>query len=404
MNRLVRKKIAWHRRGWFQIASTQLPDTGVHSRSAECGSDSRSLRSHVMRVSVRLRNARCLRAGSIMRRNSCSLACLVVALTLGCTRKTSERTWIVVSNEDSGDVTIIDPVLDSVVRTISVGKRPRGMRASPDGQRLYVALSGSEKGRDGKEKASRDESADGIGVVDLERGVLVRTIGSGRDPEAFDLTADGKHLYVSNEETSEVSVIDVDSGNVERRIHVGAEPEGVSISPDGVHVYVTSEAENAVDVVRTSDNTIVGRIATAERPRAVVLSPDGEHVFVTAELGGALQIVNSRSRARVGTIRTGDGARPMGIALDPDGIRAYVSNGREGSVAVVDLPSRAVVRSIPKVGARPWGVGLLPDGKKLYVAAGPDVAVVDTARGEVVKRVAAGRGPWGVLVVRRTSR
>src|SRR5436309_845793 len=50
---------------------------------------------------------------------------------------------ICVSNEKSGDVTIIDGLNHRVAATIPVGKRPRGIHASPDGQILYVALSGS---------------------------------------------------------------------------------------------------------------------------------------------------------------------------------------------------------------------------------------------------------------------
>src|SRR5262245_17718774 len=48
-----------------------------------------------------------------------------------------------VTNEQSGDLTVIDVPTLKVVATIPLGKRPRGIAASPDGSRLYVALSGS---------------------------------------------------------------------------------------------------------------------------------------------------------------------------------------------------------------------------------------------------------------------
>src|SRR4051794_26104388 len=40
---------------------------------------------------------------------------------------------VCVSNERSGDVTIIDGVDRKVLATVAVGKRPRGIHASPDG-------------------------------------------------------------------------------------------------------------------------------------------------------------------------------------------------------------------------------------------------------------------------------
>ena len=48
---------------------------------------------------------------------------------------------VCVSNERSGDLTIIRD--GKAVATIPVGKRPRGVHASPDGELLYVAMSGS---------------------------------------------------------------------------------------------------------------------------------------------------------------------------------------------------------------------------------------------------------------------
>src|SRR6478752_366220 len=57
--------------------------------------------------------------------------------------RAQENYWICVSNERGGDVSIIDAASRKVIATIPVGKRPRGIHASPDGRTLYVALSGS---------------------------------------------------------------------------------------------------------------------------------------------------------------------------------------------------------------------------------------------------------------------
>jgi YVTN family beta-propeller protein len=50
-----------------------------------------------------------------------------------------------VTNEDSQELSVIDTRLDSVVATIPVGTRPRGVRVSQDGGTVFVALSGSPK-------------------------------------------------------------------------------------------------------------------------------------------------------------------------------------------------------------------------------------------------------------------
>ena len=50
---------------------------------------------------------------------------------------------VYITNERSGDVTVIDPRDNQVIATIPVGKRPRGICADAHRSRLYVALSGS---------------------------------------------------------------------------------------------------------------------------------------------------------------------------------------------------------------------------------------------------------------------
>jgi YVTN family beta-propeller protein len=343
-------------------------------------------------------------------------ACGFAAASASCRRHGNVVARVFVTNEDSGSVTVIDAARDEVTATLHVGKRPRGLRVSADGKLLYVALSGSPKSPprppgpaaavlpasapvDDDRDAPRDDSADGIAVVDVERGVVLRVLPAGRDPEAFDVSADGKTLYVSNEETAEVSIVDVATAKVLRSTRVGGEPEGVTIAPDGRFVYVTSEAAGEVDILRAGSGDLVARIPTGMRPRAVAFSPDGAQALVTAELGGVLHVIDTTSQAAVGQIRTGKaGVKPMGVAISPDGSHAYVANGREGSVAVVDVASRRLERTIDAVGARPWGIAITADGKKLYVAAVPDIAVIDVASGTVTKRIRGEGGPWGVAI------
>src|SRR5262245_58569451 len=49
---------------------------------------------------------------------------------------------VIVSDETGGRLVVIDPESGQVLSTLAVGKRPRGIRVSHDGTKLYVALSG----------------------------------------------------------------------------------------------------------------------------------------------------------------------------------------------------------------------------------------------------------------------
>ena len=273
----------------------------------------------------------------------------------GACRTSRAPDLVFVSSEDAGEVSVIDVQSDRVVRTIAVGKRPRGLRVSPDGTLLFVALSGSSKSPPGAPEpepaASRDDDADGIGVIDIARGALLRTLDAGRDPESFDVSADGATLFVSNEESAQLSIVDVASGEVRGTVAVGREPEGVAVAPDGM-VYVTCE----VDVVDPRARTVVARLQSSGRPRAVAFFEN--RALVTAETGGMLESFALASHAATSKVRTGEGRpRPMGLAVSRDGSRAFVGNGRDGSVAIVDLATEPLDRVLPNVGQRVWGLG-----------------------------------------------
>src|SRR5690349_21237514 len=123
---------------------------------------------------------------------------------------TPERVYV--SDENGGHVVVIDAANDEVIARIPVGKRPRGIRVSPDGVHVLVALSGSPKSPPGTSPAALppvDRAADGIGIIDVSTMKLARVIEAGQDPELFDVTRDGKWLWASNEETAEASLIDV---------------------------------------------------------------------------------------------------------------------------------------------------------------------------------------------------
>src|SRR6202012_4644372 len=116
-----------------------------------------------------------------------ALALIVAAAGASVATAAPQSYQIYVTNERSGDLTVIDGGSFKVVATIPVGKRPRGIHVSPDGKTVYVATSGSpiegpppldaagnpilkknqKDDDDDDDSAKADKSADGIGVVDV---------------------------------------------------------------------------------------------------------------------------------------------------------------------------------------------------------------------------------------------
>lgn len=331
------------------------------------------------------------------------------------TGQAAQNYQVYVSNERSGDVTVINGSDHQVIGTIPLGKRPRGIHVGPDGKTVYVALSGTPLAAPPQLDANgnpvlpmskdddavkADKSADAIGVVDVATRQLTGKISAGSDPEEFSLSKDGTRLYVANEDFKAASVINIATGKVEHIIAVGQEPEGVATEPDGKRFYVTCEAGGDVYVIETGGYTVVGHFKVNVRPRSMDFLPGGSIGFIPSELTGELNVIDTMSLKVLKVVALPAGSRPMSVKVAPDGRKIYVSNGRAGTVSVLDSHTYELLNTI-KVGVRPWGIAFSPNGKFLYTANGPsnDVSVVDLQAGKEVARVKVGISPWAVAIV-----
>ena len=307
---------------------------------------------------------------------------------------------VFVTNEFSGDLSLVKGDTGQVVGTYPLGKRPRGIKLSPDGRRLYVALSGSPvapPGTDESKLPPPDRGADGIGIFDIASRKLAGVVRGVANPEQLAVSRSGL-IYAGSEAASAVVILDPQTLKAVDSVAVGDEPEGVALSPDERFLYVTVEGENKVAVIDVASRRVIARVAVGLRPRSVAFSPDGTRAYVTDELQGAVTEMDGRTHQVLRTFAVpGKGARPMGVVVSPDGAKIYVTTGREGSLAAIDAASGAVSPPLA-VGQRPWGVAVSADGRRLFTANGPsgDMTIVDTASLKVIGKARLGQRPWGV--------
>jgi YVTN family beta-propeller protein len=341
-------------------------------------------------------------------------------LWLTAAKSHAEDYQIFVSNEKSGNLTVISSSRPSgvatdgadfkVTATIPVGKRPRGIHASPDGRTVYVALSGTpvepppkldangnpillKNQADDGDKTPVDKSADGIGLVDAVQKKFLRKIPAGSDPEQFCLSPDGSKIYIANEDVSAATVLDAATGKVVTFIPVSREP-------DGKFFYITCETAGDVFAIDASTYKVIGHLVVHPRPRSVAFLPDGSRAFIPSESVGELNMIDVKSQTLEKVITLPPHSRPQCVLVSPDGKKVYASTGRGGTVVVVDANTGEVLNTIP-VGKRPWGIAFSPDGKYLFSANGPsdDVSVVDLATEKEIARVKSPGSPWGIVAV-----
>ena len=326
-----------------------------------------------------------------MKRSPTILLCLVTALSMWSASATCEGTGrIFVSNEMDNTVSVIDGDSYEVLKTISVGERPRDMQWHANKSRLLIATSGS----------------DHIEVLDVDTLEIVGVIEAGEDPELFDLDPSGTILVASNEDDNELTVSNASTGEKIRTVeNVGIEPEGVTFSNDGKVVFVTSEVTNTVLVVDPWSGNILDEALVGSRPRRGIFTPDGTEYWVTNELGGTVSIIDAATLEIKDEIvfekrgmREGD-INPVQLVMTASGETAYITLGRAMHVAVVDVKTRLVTDYI-LAGDRVWGAALTTDENFLMVTNGAsdDISIIDTRKNVAVKAVAVGRTPHTVRI------
>src|SRR4051812_24045852 len=111
---------------------------------------------------------------------------VLLAITLIATSNLSAQArqprMLAVSDETSRDVMLLDATTGKVIATIPTTERPRGIHATSDGKRVYVALSDNFP--------NVATGRDAIGAIDVARRQLVARLPGGTDPEQFAITPD----------------------------------------------------------------------------------------------------------------------------------------------------------------------------------------------------------------------
>jgi DNA-binding beta-propeller fold protein YncE len=120
-----------------------------------------------------------------------------------------------VSNFEKNEIVIVDTTSDQIVaRFPADGAAPARLKFLPNGKQVIVT-------------ASRDNRAV---LFDVTQRKVLRTIPLGKFPKGLLVHRDGRLAFVSEMDDGTVAQIDLASGTVLRRVRTGASPEGLAIA------------------------------------------------------------------------------------------------------------------------------------------------------------------------------
>lgn len=258
-------------------------------------------------------------------------------------------------------LTVMDLRSGKVERTIDLGeyRRPHGIAFLPGGRRVLVT----------------SEQNQALLVVDVTTGRVERAIRTNvAGTHLFVLSKDGRRAWVSNIGAGSNSLVDLERGEVLKTVATGRAPEAIDLSPDGREVWV---GDGQLDRVMVLDAGTLDSLATMPaggRPNRVRFTRDGRWVFVSNIRSGTLGVYEARTRKLVETIvfpadssrppsaaatALGSLTAPEGILLAPDGRRVWVALNSSDRIAEIDIETRMIVRYI-ETGRGPDGMGYVP--------------------------------------------
>lgn len=204
-------------------------------------------------------------------------------------------------------------------------------------------------------------------------------------------SAEAGVLVVAYNGEDQAALVDADSYKVLATLPTGAGPHEIRVSRDGRYAYVAISGGgpkkargNSVTVLDLRKRKVKANFDLGSHtPHDVRVSRDGRRIWVACAPSQTILELESESGEILKSYKTNQPGSWF-LEVTPDERKIYTPNLEGKSVSVIDRATGAT-KVIPFEG-EVYGIDITPDGRQIWVS-GPGVAVIDTARDEVVARL-----------------
>jgi YVTN family beta-propeller protein len=181
---------------------------------------------------------------------------------------TPDNKYVLVANWCSYTVSVISVEKNKVVKTIKIGRYPRGIAISNDSTKAYVAEMGGNR----------------IHVINLlDFSTLIIPIGS--NPRAIVLSPDNKTMYVTMNLSGRVASWNLVTNTPGKSVKTGNAARSLAINADGSQLYVVNYKSDTMSRVRTSDMKVTQNIKVCNEPIGITYDVPTENTWVACYKG-----------------------------------------------------------------------------------------------------------------------
>ncbi|MGQ9853352.1 MAG: FlgD immunoglobulin-like domain containing protein [Candidatus Oleimicrobiaceae bacterium] len=275
-------------------------------------------------------------------------------------KATPDGLWAYVSSAVTGQVFVVNLVLQRVETVLRVGYGPTELAMSPDGSFVYVSCS-----------LSGADQTEYIYVIATKDRVPFKEIPTPVAPLGIAFTPDGTRALVTNPAVGDgaggvVTLVDATTHTIKGTIPVGGTPAGIAVEPTGHYAYVANTIDGAVVVIdlNASPPAVVGKVelGALTTPTAIAVSPDGSKAQVTNSVMGLVTVLDlSTPEAPTVSGQVAVGTLPTDVVYSADGKHSYVSNTGSNTLSVLDNTADppAVVTTIDVGDVHPRGIDIV---------------------------------------------
>ena len=185
---------------------------------------------------------------------------------------TPDNKYILVSNWCSYTVTVISVETQKTIKSIKIGRYPRGISVSSDSKYAYVAEMGGNR----------------IHRINLE-DFTVSYIPIGSNPRAISLSADDTKLYATLNISGKVIAWDLQTNKAIKTVATGKSARSLAISSDGSALFVVNFGSGTLSKVRTSDMKVIQNIKVCPEPIGVTYDSSTSRTWVAC-YGGSIKV------------------------------------------------------------------------------------------------------------------
>ncbi|HKS04936.1 MAG TPA: hypothetical protein VJR92_01375 [Gemmatimonadaceae bacterium] len=314
-------------------------------------------------------------------------ACAGVAVTAG-RGETSLRTgYVLVANQQSSNVSLIDLRTDSA-KLIAVPPGPHEAVISPSGRTGMVTIYGIG-GQPGNQ----------LVIIDIRTATITKTISLGeytRPHGAVFMPGNESRAVVTSEATQRLLLVDLAAGKVDTAIPTNAAGSHmVAVTADGKRAFTSNVGAGSTTEIDLVTKSFVRTIAVAPRSEGIAVAPNGATVWAGSNTNGTVSIIDTKTGAIADTLK--GFSLPYRLATSDDGKIAIICDPQGDKIVVADIAQRKVLWSLDGIGS-PRGVNIAADGKTAFVTLAADntMGIVDLEARKLTRKIPVGSSPDGV--------